>query len=853
MVSKSRKAKNRKVPKRRKPAITSAQDPEKLRRRIARVRPLAYSGELPCDLAVFDDAVLSQLDDNLAVEVRLVQAALQLVSDGFDDEASNQLTPIARRSPLSEWRLFVRGLSDWYADRVDEAQECWKRLDFNRRPSRMAHALTASHRSDLDVLVSAAPTSLLGQQADEKHCDRSILTSAQLVRRTRIDRPALAEAIRETSRREFVPPAIVDQVRIGPERLNWVIDFSKEYQSVEPQLVAALQAEACDRAMKQPFSDLNQIAMKAFPGPAHDPDNLLHQYLYQLQFRDGAEAAAALLKKYLTTSLPKNERISPQLRAAIECEIYLEQARDDIDGDDDGSLLSRFMRKPVDEKNVDKLYRQALAAYPTHTVAHREYVDWIREHVDDDRKNKAERAPFEAKLLPAMQAWSNAVPDEIDPRLWLVDHYLENEKLEEAQPHVQWLAGSRHADPRVRATPWKWELLEAMRLCRRKSWLKDASEKLDAADRLWPAWLRRDWLPYLRAALLLRQNRTEEFAVARAAIRASRSTDEQPFYEISDAAMMLGAAQMMRVPAADLKPLRQPVDDAVKKGGHVSLPDLVQLAYFFWDLYRTSMFYPAYRMHGGKFAMELCNRIKAAKSGELKGLLGTSALDEAFYWLASRRVFSDSYEFKFPNPLPKLVSPLTRAVALIETYLAGSARQRWRLRDHTREIKIVREAAAAQQDPYYRYWFGALADRADAIASAEQRRFSSAGFNPFGSFGFNDEVDDEDEDAQCMCPDCQRRRAYEQAGLPYNEDEDEGDYEDDDYFSDGDGADVNENDQFTTRVDVGGFLNNNNSQYDPIVETPKPPSPKLEIPSDPEIKRKRPKDPMGKKRKKRKR
>ena len=67
----------------------------------------------------------------------------------------------------------------------------------------------------------------------------------------------------------------------------------------------------------------------------------------------------------------------------------------------------------------------------------------------------------------------------MEPRLWLVDYLLENERLEEARPHVDFLAASRQDDPRVRATPWKWQLLEAMRLCRRKAWLADVPARLD--------------------------------------------------------------------------------------------------------------------------------------------------------------------------------------------------------------------------------------------------------------------------------------------------------------------------------------------------------------------------------------
>src|SRR5690606_30658524 len=76
-----------------------------------------------------------------------------------------------------------------------------------------------------------------------------------------------------------------------------------------------------------------------------------------------------------------------------------------------------------------------------------------------------------------------------------------------------------------------------------------------------------------------------------------------------DACMMLGAAQQMRVPSADLKPLRAPVDRAVKQLSTVSDEELISIGGFFWDLHRVKLVYPAYQRHGSKIVDELFKRL----------------------------------------------------------------------------------------------------------------------------------------------------------------------------------------------------------------------------------------------------
>ena len=825
MAAKNRKAKNKKRPKRRKPTATAFRNPERLARRVARVRPVAWKGESSVDAAVFDDAVLDELEPEIAAEVRLVREALAMVADPLAGDVNQRLSTISRRSPLSEWRLLLRGLVSWYANRTDEAQESWKRLDRERRPSRIAAALTASGREDLDALISAAGTGSLGEQAISLGWDSSILSAARLVRQTRVDRLAVQEAVRETSLRERLPAELAKRLLLSPARLAWVIEFCSQYNQLEPQLVDAVKQAALDRAMKQPFADLNRDAMSKLAGPLHDPKNLLSQAIYHGRFADGDVQADSFMQQYLTKSLPNNKQISPSLRAAIESEIYLDQAREEASPGNDGSLYARLFAEPVDHKLVAKLYKKALAAYPANAEAHREYVDWIREYTDNDRRRKSEREPFEKLLLPAMKAWAAGVPEEIEPRLWLVDFYLENEELDAAQPHVQWLAGSRHADPRVRATPWKWELLEAMRLCRRKAWLADVPAKLDAAEKLWPVWLSKDWLPYLHAALRLRQGQTAEYEAARGEIRNQRQAAGRPLCNLTDAAMMLAAAQRMRVPAAELKPLRATIDAAVKDAENLDDADLIQTASFFWDLHRANLLYPAYRMHGGKFAAELYRRLNPVEKGGIGSFVKEPNFTDAIYWLVIRRCFTDGYDIKLPPTLSDLLSDLARAVLSIESLLSNRNQGRWRIQKHEADIEVLRAAAAMEKDPYYRYWFSSLTSRGEAAISANTSLSDGFGsFDPFDSYESDEDEFDDDEDAEeCDCEFCRNERAQAAASAAFSE-----------------AAMDQEDDEFAPYID-------------PRIDPPLPSRPRIDLPSDPDFKRTRPKDPMGKKRKKNRR
>jgi hypothetical protein len=406
--------------------------------------------------------------------------------------------------------------------------------------------------------------------------------------------------------------------------------------------------------------------------------------------------------------------------------------------------MSYVFDQAEDASKVRAHLRAAVNAYPANRAAHKQYADWIEGKLDNDRLTQKGREPLVGELAEVMDSWSSGLPDDIKPRLWLVDYLLENERLEEARPHVQWLSASRHDDPRVRATPWKWQLLEAMRLCRRKAWLAEAPARLDEAQKLWPAWLSQGWLPYLRAALTLRLGKSEEFQAERERIWQAA---EGARGSLTDACMMLGAAQLMRVPAGDLKTLRAPVEEAVKNLRRFDETDLLRLSSFFWDLHRVQLLYPAYRMHGKKIAQELHEVLRNYPNRVLDDL-DDPEVQAAVFLCAEHRCFDRNYDMKLPhwfsNPAVKNHPRFTaaRLHALIR-------RKRFYREEESKGLApALREAAKSERDVYYRYWYVALADEwEDSLArsSANSFGFSFDLFKEMFRAG-NDYGDDEDDD-----------------------------------------------------------------------------------------------------------
>jgi len=751
----------------------------RLKQRLAKRMPDAWIGEAPADAAVFETAAFNGLTPDLQSHVTAVREALKHVCASQASEAAARIAEIPRSSPLSEWRLFIRGLTSWLDDDHSKAKDIWNRLDATRRPGRIATAIIAAPLPDLETMsldsngteastkgaelgaIESVPmdASLLTDSGVKNRLDSSLLQSARVLRRVRIDRAAIRMALTGANQAEEDSDLL-----IGPEKMKWLRDFSRDFEDTEPQLVYALHQAALQRAFHQQYTDLFSAAVGYFKGPVHDRRNELLSYFFYNSSNGGEDRADRHFLNYVDMDLKNNERISEPLRKALVSECCVRRASELISQDADRPFDMRSNRVNND-KEIERLLKKSMSSYPANRAAIQAQVEWLKEKLDDNNvTTAADREPLEKKLSEAMKAWSEALPEDVEPRLWLVDHLLENGELNAAQPFIEWLKVARQDDPKIRALPWKWQVLDTLRLCRRKSDLAKVPEKLQSIESEWPAWLSKDWLAYLQAAFQLRTGNTEAFEQQRTQIcEQQKVVRDCP----RDACMILAAAQGMNVAAADLKPLRAVVDAAVGKAKSISIENLLELGEFFWDLHRIQIIYPAYRMHGSKFGRELISRVDKGGT-KVRDWLKLPAFKHAMLWASEHRCWPNNYDPKFPKCLEKDSGTESMiAAARINNILQYSRLKG--IKGAAKSLELLRNVSTTERDLFYRYWFTSLVERADrGIEDLTKQGYGFGG--SFGqiarSFGmasddedFDGDDDGDEDDEVCNCERCVAERA----------------------------------------------------------------------------------------------
>ena len=210
------------------------------------------------------------------------------------------------------------------------------------------------------------------------------------------------------------------------------------------------------------------------------------------------------------------------------------------------------------------------------------------------------------------------------------------------------------------------------------------------------------------------------------------------------------------------------MEAAVKNINALKTSDLLGVMGFFWDLHRTKLLYPAYRMHGGKFAKELLARWNKNPNLVLEKL-DDVATQRAVLLFSAHRFWGSGYRTELPiwyREKSVQQHPIFLA-AHVSTFLG--ARYHRGVEDFEGCSEILRESAE-QQDPYLRHWFMSLADDLDEIIAKENSKGAFRRFDPYGDDEDDfDDDDDEDDvesgfDPYCDCPEC--RAAKRKSGTP---------------------------------------------------------------------------------------
>lgn len=718
--------------------------------RLGKQMPQAWQGELPQDVALFDEAVLAQLPAEEAGEAQLVRNVLTEVWERRQVDNVESLSTISRRSPFSEWRMFVRGLVAWQAGNLDAATEAWSRLDQQRRPWRMAASLVLSHRSNLTELkLDGSSSDGTASDAWVAAVDGMLLNHAKLVRQTQVERVALRAA-----RGILKIPLEAEDATIGPAQVAWLREFSKDYRSVEPDLVQGLHEVAIRRAFGGVYVDMFRDCAQYFRGPRHDRNNSLTKYYWQLKTQ--SPQPEKQLDDYLKVQLPQNKELSDSLRAAIASELHCWLAQVATEPQAPSNPFSFFAQPTNNVSTIARHYENALKACPGNYNAYDGYESLYVEQLDDDNLSVDERRGLESKLAAIRKRRVTNFPGNVETRLALVDYLLENDQSDEAKSHIKVLAGTRTDNPLADAMAWKWNILEAMRLSRRKTSLAPASQHLSEAEQEWPRWLSKEWLPYLRAALQVRAGQSTAFDEMP---ESSRSPSK-----VADACMRLGAAQRMSVAAADLKPLRQAVEASLTTIDQLTAQDLLPLASYFWDLERCGLKYPAMRMHSRKFLGPLLDLL--LKDKELPKRLDEPPIRASLLFMAHQGFFLENYSVRLPEELRAAKEhPLMCAIVL-----AAAMRVKW-VRDFAGFSVLaeqLRKDADVEPAVYDRWLYRRLADRYDEKHRRADRGLDGGFFSRFTEMlergmmddeDFDDDDFDDDDVAEiCNCDDCRRER-----------------------------------------------------------------------------------------------
>ncbi len=697
----------------------------------AQLKPKPIPGEPLEDLAVFTKGCREQLSTDLQREATAVGESLDLVHQGHFDQALESLKVISRSSPLSDWRLFIRGLIAFYHRDSENARQNWVRLDRARRPARIAATLLrAETELPLDPDMNQPPSQLV-----------------EVVHERFQRRGAVAAAKRIAAVRHRDPKTTFSASQVAMLR-----EFLDQYGKSDSEFVARF-AHACVRlAFFQPHAKIFDLLKNAVPGPLHDPQWNLQSMLYQAQFSGAGDRIEQYAEAYIKNDLARLPDLPPSLKDALTSSLRLMQSKLELQHGVGTSVPFPWMFSPPDFQLIENLAGEAIKSYPANRAAHRHLVHVLQMQLRGGGLTKRKEGAVTKRMVRAKELLVKAFPDEIDVALWLIDHYFDEDELEKADALVGRLAGQRLDDPRARSLPWKLKLREAMRLSRRKTSLAAARKALDEADSLWPTWLSRDWLPFLQGAIELRGGDQAKFEQLNTAARQTCGANEL----VGDV-MTFAALQQMNLPSTELKPLREAIERHTRNVTNIPLNHLCSLGSFFWDLSRTDLRHKGYRLQASKFGKVLCSRLKQGEQVDLD-----QAFLDACSWVAHHRFWHSGYSLKQPNWIEGLSATVPKVAAAVLEWLLGERSSEYLMTQLQPQIAMLQEAARTESDAFYRYRFGRIAKEASAsVAEFEAFRRDRTRFDGYQdpTWDEDDEAEDDQEENDCDCPAYRAERA----------------------------------------------------------------------------------------------
>jgi len=700
--------------------------------KLTEFKPRPAVAERLEDAAVFARVSREQLSSELQAEAILVAESLELVHRGSFEQAVESLKSIARSSPYADWRLFVRGLVGFYNEDPETATQNWFRLDRDRRPARIASTLL---HAEMETQVSNElnpPTAKMIETAHELRFRPNLIESAKRI-------AAVHHRGKDTT--------------FSVSQVAMLSSLRDRFRSLDKDFISAFSCDCVRIAFFQPNSNVFKMLTKPIAGPAEDPNWNLLTFQYLRLFQGRNEEARKSGMNFINSDLPKLNHLTSETKNALVSSVYLVFAGLELESSNPFAAMGmfRFLYDEPNYKQAENYIQTAIQKFPANRNAYEMLIDTLEKQLNVRGITKRGEELVEVEIIAAKVGLVKAFPSEVETSLWLIDHYFDEERLDLADELIKKLSDQRLDDPLAKALPWKLKIREAMRLGHRKDGIAAANSILNSAESIWPNWLAKDWLPFLKAALVLRAGDRARFEQLVLEARQNCGANE-----VVGNVMAFAAMQQMGLPSNELKSMREIVDGYVREAERLPIAELCSIGSFFWDLTRMGLRHKGYRIHSSRFGKAMTSRLKDGEMPEMN-----AKFVDTCCWTAEHRFWKSNYD---PNQ-PDWIAPLMQSDPKVASAVLGSLlKERYSIRRLT-ELKplvaMVLEAARSEKDAYYRFRFEKIATDAKARIVDYEGQNSRTRGNRFGSMVDDSENEDDEED-DCMCESCRARRAREQ-------------------------------------------------------------------------------------------
>lgn len=380
------------------------------------------------------------LPENLA-DAERIESAFAKIEAKQDDDALEQLRSISFRSPLADWRLFLRGLVDHYHKNDVKAEESWRRLSSERPPARIVAKLRNLLQEETNSSRKPGAVSrLFGLFRTQSGSDPTRKTELLDSLRT-MDEYLRQERYKELlGRFHSIKNLFREKMPIQYDRLLRIIQHHL-MKNASPNTLR----QFIDRNLPLPLDPRGNRVL------ALVSDNL--DYDQKFDRPNWLLPPTVYWKTFAEKDVDQIKSFSPKMKARAKAAVYNYIAKETIeeflsakDQFDDFERLEEYVNVPRTTQEIDNLLEKAISYDPTYLSPYLQMKKFFLEMHPIQRDKSVFMPP---QIVEIDERILKHIPDQKETLIEMFDYCIEANEPEKAESHYKKL---HELDPLSRAT-----------------------------------------------------------------------------------------------------------------------------------------------------------------------------------------------------------------------------------------------------------------------------------------------------------------------------------------------------------------------------------------------------------------